>query len=96
MTDKTKCIEWPYRRNKKGYGQVRSDGKMRLAHRVALEKRLGRKLLRDELVLHSCHNPPCINPAHLRIGTVAENNRDAVARKKTALRWLEEAVSNAD
>ena len=32
------------------------------------------------LVLHSCDNPPCINPAHLRLGTNIENVRDRTER----------------
>ena len=27
-------------------------------------------------VLHRCDNPPCCNPAHLFVGTVADNNED--------------------
>jgi DNA invertase Pin-like site-specific DNA recombinase len=36
------------------------------------------------LILHSCDNPPCVNPAHLRTGTDAENMRDVAERKRQA------------
>jgi hypothetical protein len=38
-------------------------------------------LLPDGLhVLHHCDNPPCVNPAHLRLGTPKDNAEDATKR----------------
>jgi len=30
--------------------------------------------------MHKCDNPPCINPEHLQLGTVAQNNADKLAK----------------
>ena len=38
----------------------------------------------DLNVLHSCDNPRCVNPEHLRQGTQADNARDASIRGRTA------------
>lgn len=35
--------------------------------------------------LHSCDNPNCINPKHLRWGTISDNMRDAYARGRHRL-----------
>lgn len=49
------------------------------AHRVALFLS-GGGWAGQLCALHSCDNPPCCNPAHLRIGTVADNMRDKKER----------------
>lgn len=35
-------------------------------------------------VLHSCDNPLCMNPRHLRQGTQKQNNEDMIARNRYA------------
>lgn len=61
-----------------GYGIMRFEGKTHRAHRVAYCRAHGLRI--DEIaglhVMHTCDNPPCINPAHLRLGTHTDNMRD--------------------
>jgi hypothetical protein len=36
--------------------------------------------------MHSCDNPPCVNPAHLSIGTQKDNTLDSIAKGRTGRR----------
>lgn len=66
------CLEWAGYRDRGGYGRL--NGK--LAHRLAFIEAFGGSI--DGLVvMHLCDNPPCCNPEHLRLGTMAENMADA-------------------
>jgi hypothetical protein len=78
------CWEWTASTHyRKGYGQFWAGGTMQLAHRYAYYLATGEKP--GELcVLHTCDNPPCCNPAHLWLGTVADNNRDMADKDRAA------------
>ena len=65
------------------YGQLRVNGRLPKAHRLAWEIEYGP--IPDGLyVLHKCDNPPCCNPAHLFLGTHADNMRDRNEKGRTA------------
>lgn len=73
---------WPFTgsRNNGGYGVATGvvDG-ISMAHRVSWF--ISNGPIPDGLyVLHRCDNRPCCNPAHLFLGTLADNNRDCVAK----------------
>lgn len=74
------CLVFTGGKTARGYGLVTKPGdrtKMLLAHRVVLEHHHGPSRLHS---LHSCDNPPCVEIAHLRWGTQAENVDDMVKR----------------
>lgn len=82
------CIEWPAYRNKQGYGRTRIGRFQIMVTHVALA--LDGRLRPDHnmYALHSCDNPPCINPHHLRWGTKKENAADAMDRGRVFLAGL--------
>jgi len=70
------CWEWIGAQTRFGYGQFRSNGIVRGAHRVSWEIHNG-PIPGGLWVLHHCDNPSCVRPDHLFIGTRTDNMRDA-------------------
>jgi hypothetical protein len=74
-----------------GYGQVRWQGKIRRAHRVAYELMYGP--ISDGMnVCHTCDNKLCCNSkAHFFLGTQADNVADmrAKGRVSSKLTWAD-------
>lgn len=76
------CVVWTGLKDRKGYGRIGVDGAMLAAHRVAYAEANG-DIPGGLLVRHKCDNPPCINTAHLELGTHADNARDMVERGRS-------------
>lgn len=73
-------------RNKlSGYMSVRYRGKTVGGHRAAWMIANNQPIPPGMHVLHSCDNPPCINPSHLRLGTAADNMADKSKRGRSAI-----------
>lgn len=80
LTPNGDCLEWTAAKGHHGYGVTRIDGKAVKTHRLALE--LEGIDITDKHVLHSCDNPACCNPAHLRVGNHTENMHDMIERNR--------------
>jgi hypothetical protein len=83
------CWPWTRHCNPKGYGTISLKCKeigLRkdyLAHRLSYE--IHSHPPGDLVVRHTCDNPPCVNPAHLLLGTQADNLADMRKRGRAAI-----------
>ena len=97
VRDRDECWEWQSTRDKQGYGVIGIARKQYRAQRIAYA------LVHGEcpdhlLVRHLCHNPACVNPDHLRIGTVKDNAHDSmiVGRLNHGSRHQDTQLTEAD
>jgi hypothetical protein len=71
------CWLWTGYRDRKGYAKIRNDqGKKVWAHRFSYEMHNG-PIQEGMTVDHTCRRTSCVNPDHLELVTLEENNRRA-------------------
>lgn len=73
------CWEWTGGRHAKGYGCFRIGQKYFRSSRISWQLHTGVPPGAFG-VLHKCDNPACCNPAHLFLGTQADNVKDMTAK----------------
>lgn len=92
--DENGCILWLACKNSKGYGNFRFNGSMQLSHRISWI--LNRGYIPSGMgVLHTCDNPPCVNPNHLYLGTTQDNTKDMVKRNRQSRGIVHRLISGS-
>jgi len=78
---KNRCWIWSGAKDKNGYGRITKEKYVKTyrAHVFSYELH-NNQIPKGMLVCHSCDNPPCVNPKHLWIGTVRDNNHDKMKK----------------
>jgi hypothetical protein len=76
---------WPWM----GYRMPSGQGQFGIGRTVYLSSRVSYALYNgpvpgDMFVCHRCDNPPCVNPAHLFLGSALDNNRDCKTKGRNA------------
>ena len=74
------CWVWKVANSRKGYGFLQAGGRSWPAHRISFELAHERRISAGMVIMHTCDNPPCVNPDHLREGTAQDNYADMVSK----------------
>lgn len=72
------CIEHNQKGNKSGYGNGHWEGRQVMLHRLAycFNRKLPIAAIDGLVVMHTCDNPRCVNPEHLKLGSQGDNMQD--------------------
>lgn len=79
------CWEWTGGKNDERYGYMRVGIKSEKAHRLSYQWLIG-PIPKGKILMHTCDNPSCVNPYHLRVGTQLDNVRDMMEKGRNVTR----------
>lgn len=87
------CWNWQGYVSETGYGRVQINGQSYYAHRViynlvypgVINLNSPRDKKAAGFLMHSCDNPLCCNPLHLRPATIKENNDDCLKKGRRVM-----------
>lgn len=77
------CWLWMGQRDKDGYGTLSRRPLPIRVHRWMWEQVHG-PIPSGLQIRHACDNPPCVNPAHMSLGTSKDNKHDSVRKDRHA------------
>src|SRR5437660_11545344 len=85
------CWPWKAGKNNRGYGVFALEHPHHnervvdiLAHRYSWQEANG-PIPKGRYILNKCDNPPCVNPKHLRVGTLKDNSEDMYAKGRARI-----------
>jgi HNH endonuclease len=78
------CWLWLAGTYPNGYGRIGVNRHRVGAHRQAWIYTNG-PIPVGRVICHKCDNPPCVNPAHLFLGTMSDNTQDMISKDRLVI-----------